>query len=632
MAEQPKATPNIAQIETLLHAIRPEPGQRFHQRMAAATWRAAPIPNAGVFNMNTKKPIASGWVGRTAALAAVTLILIAVLAATPAGSVFASQIIQFFSRVQGNTVPLAPEQVAAPVPTTTPEPTYALALQPADQITQPAPTATAEPTPALVPLEDLGLREAEAAAGFDLYAPLHLPRDYRLSRVLYDPDQQAVSLWYASPQAGSGEFFAITQGKKLEPLSVGENATIETVPVGEYNAELVRGGWFVANGSSETVWEGGMEVYTLRWQAQEVTISIDFHLNETFSPAYLERDEMLAVAHDLARCVPADAACAMRQAAAAAGFTPWQFATLPGELPLTQVDYSPEQIALRYGSDMERVTLLQATQPFADEKGNAGSSLPAGAIQSVMVAGQPGEYVRGQFMAEPGQAEATWNPDAPVARLRWKNGETWLQITALGKQAIQLPQQLVTLAGQLTGDPAWVLSSQKPEDLTEPDVLGYYTSIAELETATGVAVREPGLLPAGLPFSHARYEPITGTVMFFYGTFAPDKMRMTGPVLIINQTPRLQNESQPSDYFPSQAIQAVTINGQPGQFVTGMMETSMAELGQPTSAPVWKADGGACHLQWRTDDWTFTIFFDPGYQRGERLTMQEMLKIAESLR
>lgn len=47
----------------------------------------------------------------------------------------------------------------------------------------------------------------------------------------------------------------------------------------------------------------------------------------------------------------------------------------------------------------------------------------------------------------------SWKQDAPVARLRWKNGDLWFEITRLGKQAMQ-PQPLVDLVCTVTGNPA----------------------------------------------------------------------------------------------------------------------------------------------------------------------------------
>ncbi|MEA4910115.1 MAG: hypothetical protein VB089_21010 [Anaerolineaceae bacterium] len=568
---------------------------------------------------------------RFAALGAVVLILLGVLAATPVGSVLADELLQFFARVQGNSLPLQPEQIMPPVPTSTPEPTHALAIQPATEVTAALPTATLVPTLTLDPadLADASLIEAQTAAGWRLYAPRRLPRDYRLTRILYDSDQQSVQMQYASPQAGSGEFFQITQGRSLEPLSVGADAQVENVAIGPYNAEFVRGTWLTADGADQSTWEGNAEVYTLRWQAEEVFLSIQFFLNDAFYPAYLERDEILAVAQDMARCEGGDYACQVDQAAAAAGFTPWQFPAAPEGLSFDYVDYRPGLTAVEYGHSMDRLSLVQSTQDFATQEENTWFSVPEDAVQSLEVAGQPGEYVRGQFMARPGESQAEWNADVPVERLRWKNGDWWFQLVKTGGEEMQA-SALADLAAQLTNDDTQVQADGQDSNSLQAAVPGVYTDLASLEAAAGFDVLEPGVLPEGLPFSHARYEAIFHSVMLLYGNFAPDKIHADGPVLLLIQAPRPAQDSDPSGYYPPEAIQAVEVNGQAGYLITGSMETFMAEEGQPTPAPVWHADSGGLALHWNSGEWQFDLRFDPT-GHGARIGMEDLLEIAASL-
>ena len=626
MSDQLKKTPDIAQIEELLHSIRPEPGALYHHRMASAPWTAAATRKKGVFRMKRKY--------RFAVVVAVVLILAAVFAITPVGSVLAGQIIHFFARTQGNTLPLSEDQILAPVPSATPEPTRVLALQPADQVVAPTKTATPVPEPEFSPdeLQDLDLMAAEAAVGFDLYQPVRLPRDYRLDRIFYDPQRQAVGLRYVSPQAGSGEFFQITEGRDLEPLSVGPEAKIEVVDIGGINAEFVQGSWFVANGADEATWESKAEVYTLRWQVEDITVSAEFFLNESYSPAYLEQDEMLALAQDLVRCSSNENFdCLVSQASAAAGFTPWQFPAAPLGMSFQSVDYRPDLTALQYGNGMDQLTLLQSTHDFAAQEEGSWFSVAPDAIRSVTIAGNPGEYVKGQFMAAVGEVEAAWDPDALVERLRWKNGDWWFQIIRIGAFSPDV-QVLVDLAGEVTQDVSQGAAAN-PQDLSQtinqqPDL---FVDVTGLETRAGFNVLEPDLLPEGLTFSHARYEPFFGGTMLFYGSFAPDKMHVNGSVLVISQVPRAKADIENTGHYPPEALQEVLVGGSPGFFMQGSIETFMSEPGQPTPEPVWHAEDGTLMLTWKTEDMTFTIRFSPS-SGGGRITREEMLKIAESLR
>jgi hypothetical protein len=622
-------TPNTDQIEKLLRSIQPLPGKRFYHHMMHAPWKNRPLENEGKLKMNQKS--------QTFKIAAVVMAISLIIIITPIGRVFANEVVQFFARVQSNVLHLSPDQVSEPVPTITPEPTRALPLLPAEQVAQITSTATpfSEPVQPQEPMQNLSIVEARYYAGFDLFEPTDMPRDYRLTQITYDPIQQAVQLRYASPRAGSGEFFQITQGKNLEPFSVGSTAQVETISIGEYPAEFVRGGWFVANGSDEAVWENDSGTYTLRWQVNEITISIEFFVNDSFYPAYLERDEMLALANSLTHCDKTDSktyyTCAISQAAAAAGFTPWQFPTAPQGLNFKHIDYQPGRTALWYSGGAGELGVLQSQQNFATPEENSWFSVPASAIQSVMISGQPGEYVRGEFKSRPGESEAVWDPDLDLERMRWKNGAWWFQIVKWGEPVLSL-EELTDLAGQITADAALVQAGRQQEPVEEESGFAtVYNSVAEVETAAGFDVLEPGLLPEGLPFSHARCESAGGTVMLFYGSFAADKMHANGPLLLIGETPLSKVVGDAPDMYPPEALESIEVNGYPGQLIKGTLFAGMAEPGQPTPAPKWDSESAILTLTWKTADRFFSIQFDPTPGQGARLSRQDLLQIAASL-
>ena len=270
-------------IEDLLRSIQPEPGKRYYHKMGNAPWASTQAGRQSAWGKKYRFP----------ALAAGILVLAFALLATPAGNVVANEILQFFTRAQGNALPVPTDQYVAPIPSPTPAPTRNLTVLPAEQVARttptPKPTGTAHPG---MPTE-LSLKEAEALAGFDLYEPLRLPRDYRLRRIFYNSYVQAIQMEYSSPRAATGEYFYIAQGKNLTPMTVGADAQIETFQVGDYTAELVRGIWFADAGSTQATWREGPEWYTIRWQAQDITIEIGLRLNETVYPAYISHDEMI---------------------------------------------------------------------------------------------------------------------------------------------------------------------------------------------------------------------------------------------------------------------------------------------------------------------------------------------------
>ena len=47
-----------------------------------------------------------------------------------------------------------------------------------------------------------------------------------------------------------------------------------------------------------------METYTLRWEENGVSISLEFYMNDTFYLAYLGEEEMINIVNDLTQCRP----------------------------------------------------------------------------------------------------------------------------------------------------------------------------------------------------------------------------------------------------------------------------------------------------------------------------------------
>jgi hypothetical protein len=78
--------------------------------------------------------------------------------------------------------------------------------------------------------------------------------------------------------------------------------------------------------------------------------------------------------------------------------------------------------------------------------------VPAEAIVPVKIGELEGEFAQGTFVVYPGETVATWNPEAPILRLRWMKDGVWFEMTKFGDvKAIEYLDQagLVQLAGSL---------------------------------------------------------------------------------------------------------------------------------------------------------------------------------------
>lgn len=58
--------------------------------------------------------------------------------------------------------------------------------------------------------------------------------------------------------------------------------------------------------------------------------------------------------------------------------------------------------------------------------------VPAEAIVPVKIGELDGEFAQGTFVVYPNATSATWNPDAPILRLRWVKDGIWFEMTKFG--------------------------------------------------------------------------------------------------------------------------------------------------------------------------------------------------------
>lgn len=121
---------------------------------------------------------------------------------------------------------------------------------------------------------------------------------------------------------------------------------------------------------------------------------------------------------------------------------------LPADFPLEltgmDTDLEDGAVNLYYGPNAT-IILTQRRSPFPQsirKAENDNGEVPAEAVQPVTVNGQPGEYVQGGFILKPGSTQYTWDSSMSMVRLRWKDGDTWFQMSKPGT-----PESLTALMG-----------------------------------------------------------------------------------------------------------------------------------------------------------------------------------------
>jgi hypothetical protein len=193
---------------------------------------------------------------------------------------------------------------------------------------------------------------------FSLLEPSVLPAGYRLQNIRFDADQKAMLLTYGLDDLGTGAYFILAQGQNLTPLQIPDDAHVELMQTDGKMVEWINDSQSFADGAS----------VVLRWEQDGVALMLDIYPGEAQGDTAPQRDDWLAVINGLTACPTSgpekDYACEVSRAAAAAGFTPWQFPQAPEEYSFKNVYYGVGLTAIWYASPVGELGLLQSTQDF----------------------------------------------------------------------------------------------------------------------------------------------------------------------------------------------------------------------------------------------------------------------------
>lgn len=235
----------------------------------------------------------------TGELALLAGLLALVFLLTPPGQAAAQGVLRFFQRAGGETLPLpAGQPTEAIPPTSTTAPTRYVGLEAAGT---PVVTVTTTPLPTIAPQgPDASVWTADIAAvqpqvAYPIRALPAAPPGYALENVVYLPGEQLVQQIYKYRPYQSGEMFIFSQQPTPPGEVIGQSAAVAQVEIDGVAVEVVDGSWFTAAGADRQQWQAGAPVHSFRWQQDGFYFELEFWVNETFSPAYLEPDDMQAM-------------------------------------------------------------------------------------------------------------------------------------------------------------------------------------------------------------------------------------------------------------------------------------------------------------------------------------------------
>lgn len=220
--------------------------------------------------MNTRQQ----RIPRLAAAISLAAILAGVLFfTTPKGQALAQSMLRFFTRSESNQLPVQSWQLT-PLP--------------------PPGTPTADPASIIDANQDI--EEVQQKAGFDVYVPSWIPDTLHFSEASIDQDQKIVRIFYRYFETNGlvlrQEMLPRTNQCELCD-TVGANAAVQAVTIGETNGEYVEGVWKLTENGP--VWESDPYLKTLRWQNKDMA----FELGYMGPPDTLSMEDMIAIAESM---------------------------------------------------------------------------------------------------------------------------------------------------------------------------------------------------------------------------------------------------------------------------------------------------------------------------------------------
>lgn len=405
------------------------------------------------------------WQIKPAYVLAAVLLIAALTITFPQGRAWAQELLSFFRRGESNAIP-------------------GLTATPPKWVEQIPGVAAATLTPSSLQPTVVGVEfqvmcgsksaphctidEIRSMTDFPVYALAELPEGMHFAGATGGP-QEAQLLYQAPDQSG----WLIVMEKPFTgeepPLSieVGADAEIQSVQVGEAQAEYVKGSY--DGNQNPPVWNPDLDLQQLRWVDQGVIFSVMAHAPK-LSWGAAELAALVGTLTDgpistqAAELVPADTngptedafdprdyyPLTLDQAAEAAGFSPLLPSTLPEGLSFIGGRFDAETGILEFLYHADEMNSVLFREQIAVEdadcdlcgfvQGNGtqvddyalGKLISADAvIEAIEVNGLTGDYVEGiGWTSRTAEGGWQWDPEPFTKRLRLRFGQLAIEIVA----------------------------------------------------------------------------------------------------------------------------------------------------------------------------------------------------------
>ena len=305
---------------------------------------------------------------------------------------------------------------------------------------------------------------------------------------------------------------------------------------------------------------------------------------------------------EAATAMPPSSTLPLPEAEQAAGFDAAELPIIPRGFNYLGARLYGNAISIEYEAQGGggNLMIMQSREGFTQSDWD---QVPDDAVVAVRIGGLDAEYAQGTFVVYGNDTVATWNPDAPILRLRWVKDGIWFQMTKFGDvEPIEYLDRdgMVALAETLTNEP-------------------FPLELRDAEEQAGFDVWEPAALPEGMTFLGSSFEPFSKTTSLSYGYSETDR------AILIQQQPVSSPEicDLCGVIGASAEVETVQIRDTSGEYVIGVWKAD--EAGNWT----WEYEPFLQRVRWQEDGMAFEILY---MGPPEQITKNDLVVIAASMK
>ena len=305
---------------------------------------------------------------------------------------------------------------------------------------------------------------------------------------------------------------------------------------------------------------------------------------------------------EAATAMPPSSTLPLPEAEQAAGFDAAELPIIPRGFNYLGARLYGNAISIEYEAQGGggNLMIMQSREGFTQSDWD---QVPDDAVVAVRIGGLDAEYAQGTFVVYGNDTVATWNPDAPILRLRWVKDGIWFQMTKFGDvEPIEYLDRdgMVALAETLTNEP-------------------FPLELSDAEGQAGFEVWEPAALPEGMTFLCSSFEPFSKTTSLSYGYSEADR------AILIQQQPVSSPEicDLCGVIGASAEVETVKIRDTSGEYVIGVWKAD--EAGNWT----WEYEPFLQRVRWQEDGMAFEILY---MGPPEQITKNDLVVIAASMK